>query len=94
MATDTTTTTTVGFVGLGNMGGNMAARLLAAGYAVYGEERSRTHADALVQDGLQWRDTPREVAEASRHPLHIRARRHRARHRRIGPRRRSRRPRP
>ena len=65
MATDTTTTTTVGFVGLGNMGGNMAARLLAAGYAVYGEERSRTHADALVQDGLQWRDTPREVAEAS-----------------------------
>ena len=29
--------TTVGFVGLGHMGGNMASRLLAAGYTVYGE---------------------------------------------------------
>jgi 3-hydroxyisobutyrate dehydrogenase-like beta-hydroxyacid dehydrogenase len=65
MATDTATTTRIGFVGLGNMGGNMAARFLAAGYTVYGEEQSRAHADGLVQDGLQWRDTPREVAEAA-----------------------------
>ena len=34
----------VGFVGLGHMGGNMAARLLAAGYPVYGEQRSREDA--------------------------------------------------
>jgi 3-hydroxyisobutyrate dehydrogenase-like beta-hydroxyacid dehydrogenase len=47
------------------MGGNMASRFLAAGYPVYGEERSRAHAEGLVQDGLQWRDTPREVAEAA-----------------------------
>ena len=59
----TTTTTTIGFVGLGNMGGNVAARFLAAGYTVYGEEQGREHADNLVHDGLQWRDTPREVAE-------------------------------
>jgi 3-hydroxyisobutyrate dehydrogenase-like beta-hydroxyacid dehydrogenase len=65
MATNTETTTKIGFVGLGNMGGNMAARFLAAGHPVYGEERSRAHAEALVQDGLQWRDTPREVAEAA-----------------------------
>ncbi len=65
MATDTATTTRIGFVGLGNMGGNMAARLLAAGYPVYGEERRPTHAEGLVQEGLQWRDTPREVAEAA-----------------------------
>jgi 3-hydroxyisobutyrate dehydrogenase-like beta-hydroxyacid dehydrogenase len=65
MATTTATTTRIGFVGLGNMGGNMAARFLAAGYTVYGEERSRTHAEGLVQDGLRWRDTPREVAEAA-----------------------------
>ena len=65
MATDTATTTRIGFVGLGNMGGNMAARFLAAGYAVYGEERSHAHAEELVHDGLQWRDTPREVAEAA-----------------------------
>jgi 3-hydroxyisobutyrate dehydrogenase-like beta-hydroxyacid dehydrogenase len=61
----TTTTMRIGFVGLGNMGGNMAARFLAAGYTVYGEEQSREDADELVHDGLQWRDTPREVAEAA-----------------------------
>ena len=57
--------TTVGFVGLGHMGGNMAARLLAAGYEVYGEERHREHALDLEEAGLRWRDTPREVAEAA-----------------------------
>ena len=60
-----TTTTKIGFVGLGNMGGNMATRLLAAGYAVYGESRHRREADELVQQGLEWRDTAREVAEAA-----------------------------
>jgi 3-hydroxyisobutyrate dehydrogenase-like beta-hydroxyacid dehydrogenase len=65
MATNTATTTKIGFVGLGNMGGNMAARFLAAGYPVYGEERSRAHAEGLVHDGLQWCDTPKEVAEAA-----------------------------
>jgi len=60
-----TTTTKIGFVGLGHMGGNMAARFLAAGYTVYGESRERGHADKLVHEGLQWRDTPREIAEAS-----------------------------
>src|SRR5438270_2543790 len=55
--------TKLGFVGLGHMGGNMAARLLAAGYAVYGETRS--HSQQLAHDGLQWRNTPREVAEAA-----------------------------
>jgi 3-hydroxyisobutyrate dehydrogenase-like beta-hydroxyacid dehydrogenase len=57
--------TSVGFVGLGHMGGNMAARLLAAGYEVYGEERQREHALGLEEAGLRWRDTPREVAEAA-----------------------------
>ena len=65
MATNTKTTTRIGVVGLGNMGGNMAARFLAAGYPVYGEQRNHAHAQGLVQDGLQWRDTPREVAEAA-----------------------------
>jgi 3-hydroxyisobutyrate dehydrogenase-like beta-hydroxyacid dehydrogenase len=65
MATTTAPTTRIGFVGLGNMGGNMAARFLAAGYAVFGEERSHAHAQRLVDNGLQWRDTPREVAEAA-----------------------------
>jgi 3-hydroxyisobutyrate dehydrogenase-like beta-hydroxyacid dehydrogenase len=55
----------IGFVGLGHMGGNMAERFLAAGHTVYGEQRSREAAHQLVEEGLQWRDTPREVAEAS-----------------------------
>jgi 3-hydroxyisobutyrate dehydrogenase len=55
----------IGFVGLGHMGGGIAARFLAAGWQVYGEERSRERAQDLVVQGLQWRDTPREVAEAA-----------------------------
>jgi 3-hydroxyisobutyrate dehydrogenase-like beta-hydroxyacid dehydrogenase len=55
----------IGFVGLGHMGGNMAARLFAAGHEVYGEERQREHARHLEEAGLRWRDTPREVAEAA-----------------------------
>ena len=60
-----TTTTKIGFVGLGHMGGNMAARFLAADYLVFGESRDRRHADDLVHKGLEWRDTPREIAEAA-----------------------------
>jgi 3-hydroxyisobutyrate dehydrogenase len=59
------TTTTIGFVGLGHMGGNMAARFLAAGHSVFGESRDRAHAGELIHEGLQWCDTPREVAEAA-----------------------------
>ena len=57
--------TAIGFVGLGHMGGNMAGRFLAAGYPVYGEERSREHAQHLVDEGLRWCDTARAVAEAA-----------------------------
>lgn len=55
----------LGFVGLGHMAGNMAARLLAAGCPVYGEERSRENAQQLVEQGLRWCDPPRQVAEAA-----------------------------
>ena len=44
---------TIGFIGLGNMGGNMAARYLAAGYTVYGEERNRDHSQQLIGQGLR-----------------------------------------
>jgi 3-hydroxyisobutyrate dehydrogenase-like beta-hydroxyacid dehydrogenase len=55
---------TVGFVGLGHMGGNMAVRLLGAGHTVYGETRHRDEVRELEREGLVWRDTPREIAEA------------------------------
>ena len=55
----------IGFVGLGHMGGNMAARFLAAGYPVYGEARNRDDAQWLIDRGLRWRDTPRAISEAA-----------------------------
>ena len=55
----------IGFVGLGNMGGNMAARLLGAGYPVSGWQRSREHSQHLIEQGLEWRETPRTVAEGA-----------------------------
>ncbi|HEX6652042.1 MAG TPA: NAD(P)-dependent oxidoreductase [Thermoleophilaceae bacterium] len=60
-----TATTALGFVGLGRMGGNMAARFLEAGYPVHGETRSRARAQHLLDEGLTWCDTPRDVAEAA-----------------------------
>ena len=54
--------TAIGFVGLGAMGGRMADRLLAAGREVYGNNRTASKAAGLVERGLRWRDTPREVA--------------------------------
>jgi 3-hydroxyisobutyrate dehydrogenase len=57
---------TVGFVGLGHMGGNMAARLLAAGYHVHGQALHRESAHELEQQGLHWHDTAREPARTVR----------------------------
>ena len=57
--------TTLGFVGLGHMGGNMAIRFLGSGYTVYGETRHRDEVRDLEREGLIWRDTPREIAEAA-----------------------------
>jgi 3-hydroxyisobutyrate dehydrogenase-like beta-hydroxyacid dehydrogenase len=55
--------TTIGFVGLGAMGGRLAERLLAAGHQVVGTNRTPERAFSLVERGLVWRDTPREVAQ-------------------------------
>src|SRR3954451_2443707 len=60
-----TTAPTVGFVGLGHMGGAMAARLLAAGHPVVGTRRSRARAEDLLARGLRWQDTPRGVAQVA-----------------------------
>jgi 3-hydroxyisobutyrate dehydrogenase-like beta-hydroxyacid dehydrogenase len=55
----------IGLIGLGHMGGSMAARYLAAGYTVYGESRDREDARWLTDEGLRWASTPRAVAEAA-----------------------------
>jgi 3-hydroxyisobutyrate dehydrogenase-like beta-hydroxyacid dehydrogenase len=55
----------LGFVGLGAMGGRMAERLLDAGHAVTGYNRTAAKADWLVAKGLRLGRNPREVAAAS-----------------------------
>jgi 3-hydroxyisobutyrate dehydrogenase-like beta-hydroxyacid dehydrogenase len=55
----------LGFVGLGAMGSSIAGRLLSQGYTVYGTNRTRSKAAPLIDQGLLWCDSPREVAQAA-----------------------------
>ena len=55
-------TPTIGFVGLGMMGGTIAARLLERHYRVFGYNRTRSKAEALQQNGMEITDSPRETA--------------------------------
>ncbi len=55
----------LGFVGLGVMGGRMARRLLDAGHTVTGYNRTRSKAQRLLDAGMSWADSPRDVAEAA-----------------------------
>lgn len=60
--TQTMTPPAVGFIGLGIMGGEMAARIAAAGYPLHVYNRTRAKADALVAAGARWHDTPAALA--------------------------------
>ncbi len=55
----------LGFVGLGVMGSRMVRRLLDAGHAVTGYNRTKSKAQWLLDQGMRWADTPRAVAEAA-----------------------------
>lgn len=55
----------LGYVGLGAMGGLMAKRLLEKGHAVTGYNRTKSKAEWLIEEGMQWADTPRKVSEAA-----------------------------
>jgi 3-hydroxyisobutyrate dehydrogenase-like beta-hydroxyacid dehydrogenase len=52
---------TIGFIGLGQMGGNMAARFVESGYTVYEESRTRDSAGRLIDRGLRWAGTPQAI---------------------------------
>jgi len=56
---------TIGYVGLGVMGGNMVDRLLAAGHTVTGFNRTRSKAQWLIDKGMKFADTPAAVTAAS-----------------------------
>lgn len=54
---------TVGFVGLGAMGSGIARRIMDAGHTVVGWNRTKDKAADLLEAGMGWADTPRQVAE-------------------------------
>jgi 3-hydroxyisobutyrate dehydrogenase len=55
----------VGFIGLGTMGGKMAANLQQAGYRLVVHDSRRDAATPHLAAGAVWADTPRQVAEAA-----------------------------
>lgn len=55
----------VGFIGLGTMGGKMAANIQKAGYKVVVHDLHRQSASHHLQAGAEWADTPRALAEKS-----------------------------
>ena len=55
----------LGFVGLGLMGSRIVKRLLDAGHQVSGYNRTRSKAESLIQAGMVWKNSPKEVAQAA-----------------------------
>jgi 3-hydroxyisobutyrate dehydrogenase-like beta-hydroxyacid dehydrogenase len=52
----------IGFVGLGAMGSGIVPRLMAAGHAVTGWNRSKEKAESLIKAGMRFAATPRAAA--------------------------------
>lgn len=52
----------IGFIGLGAMGGGMAANVLKAGYDLSVHDIRREAATPLLENGASWADTPAELA--------------------------------
>jgi 3-hydroxyisobutyrate dehydrogenase-like beta-hydroxyacid dehydrogenase len=55
----------IGFIGFGDMGTRIVPRLLQAGYAVTGWNRTKTKAEKLIAAGMGWGESPRKLAEQS-----------------------------
>jgi 3-hydroxyisobutyrate dehydrogenase len=55
--------TVIGFIGIGVMGKSMAGHLLSAGYPMVIYTRTKEKADELINQGADWVETTREVAE-------------------------------
>jgi 3-hydroxyisobutyrate dehydrogenase-like beta-hydroxyacid dehydrogenase len=55
----------VGFIGLGGMGGAMAGNLLDAGWTVHGWNRTASRCDPFAERGMVVASTPREAAAAA-----------------------------
>jgi 3-hydroxyisobutyrate dehydrogenase-like beta-hydroxyacid dehydrogenase len=57
--------TRIGFIGLGAMGSRIAGRLLDAGHPVYATNRTAAKARPLIERGLAWLGSAREVAAST-----------------------------
>ena len=55
----------VGFIGLGIMGASMAANLQKAGHQLAVHDIRRQAAASHLAAGAEWKDTPRQVSEAT-----------------------------
>jgi 3-hydroxyisobutyrate dehydrogenase len=55
----------LGFIGLGNLGGHLAASLLRAGFPLTVNDRNEAAALPLLDAGAVWAGSPRDVAAAS-----------------------------
>jgi 3-hydroxyisobutyrate dehydrogenase-like beta-hydroxyacid dehydrogenase len=55
----------LGFVGLGVMGGEMVNRLISKGHTVTGYNRTKSKAEWLLNAGMTWANSPREVAAST-----------------------------
>jgi 3-hydroxyisobutyrate dehydrogenase len=55
----------IGCIGLGHIGGHLAANLMAAGHEVTVHDLDRRAADSLVAAGASWADSPAATARAS-----------------------------
>ncbi|MFD0587119.1 NAD(P)-dependent oxidoreductase [Paenibacillus sp. GCM10027627] len=54
----------VGFIGVGVMGSSMASHIQAGGYETHIYTRTKSKAEALIEQGMVWHDTPSELAKA------------------------------
>ncbi|OFI47684.1 oxidoreductase [Floricoccus penangensis] len=55
----------IGFIGTGVMGHAIVGHLMDAGHELFVFNRTKSKTDDLVERGAVWKDTPREITEAS-----------------------------
>jgi 3-hydroxyisobutyrate dehydrogenase len=54
----------VGFIGLGNVGGKLAASLLRNGIDLTVRDLDKSIAQNFLERGAKWADSPREMTES------------------------------
>ena len=57
--------TSVGFIGLGNVGAKLAGSLLEGGHPLGVLDLERSAAEPLLREGAYWGETPRQLAESA-----------------------------